>query len=339
MVSFLLFCSFVSFILLVLVAAMRPAHHQLSLFELERRVSGGDKVAKKALIREKALKDIRSLQVIIVSLLLISTVLLVVQAFGWLVGIAVALLISLIYSPLAKLKLIRRLADKIYLKIDQKLVLLVRKLPLVFKIINNVLPSDLETIQAINSREELQYLVAQSGSVLSLDEKNLITNSLSFPEKTVESIMIPRSMIDYIRQKEFLGPLTLDDLHKKGHSRLPVIASDIDHIVGILNIKNLLALDIKKSTTAEKAMDKKVYYIRQDHNLQHALTAFLRTKQHLFIVVNQFRETVGLITLEDIIEALLGRKITDEFEAYDDLRAVALRNPKANNQPEKSENV
>jgi CBS domain containing-hemolysin-like protein len=136
-----------------------------------------------------------------------------------------------------------------------------------------------------------------------------------------------------------LGPLTLNDLHKTGHSRLPVINGDIDHVVGILNLKGLLALDIKRSTTAEKAMDPKVYYIRADQVLQHALAAFLRTKHQLFIVVNEYRETVGLLTLEDAIEALIGRKIVDEFDAHDDLRAVALRNPRDNNRPNISENV
>jgi CBS domain containing-hemolysin-like protein len=86
-------------------------------------------------------------------------------------------------------------------------------------------------------------------------------------------------------------------------------------------------------------MKPRVLYIREDQTLQHALAAFLRTHHHLFIVVNEFRETVGLVTLEDVIEALLGRKIIDEFDAHDDLRAVALRNPRDNNEPEKGQDV
>jgi CBS domain containing-hemolysin-like protein len=146
-------------------------------------------------------------------------------------------------------------------------------------------------------------------------------------------------VIDTIHHNEFLGPLTLDELHKKGHSRLPVIKHDIDHVIGILHLQSLLALDIKRSVTAEKAMDSKVHYIHQDQTLQHALAAFLRTKHHMFIVVNEFRETVGLITLEDTMEALLGRKITDEYDTHEDLRAVALRNPRDNNEPKDREDV
>ena len=56
-------------------------------------------------------------------------------------------------------------------------------------------------------------------------------------------------------------------------------------------------------------------------------------------MVNQFRETVGLLTLEDVLEALLGRKINDEFDAYDDLRQVAAYNPRKNNLPEAGHTV
>lgn len=78
-------------------------------------------------------------------------------------------------------------------------------------------------------------------------------------------------------------------------------------------------------------MDKKVFYIHQDQSLQQALAAFLRTRHHLFVVINEYRETVGLLSLEDVIEALLGRKINDEFDVYDDLRKVAEVNPQKNN--------
>ena len=106
-----------------------------------------------------------------------------------------------------------------------------------------------------------------------------------------------------------------------------------------MNLKNLLTLDTKHSSTAEKAMEPKVYYIREDQTLQHALAAFLKTHHQLFVVVNEFRETVGLLSLEDVIEALIGQKIVDEFDAHDDLRAVALRNPRLNNHPEKRQDV
>jgi CBS domain containing-hemolysin-like protein len=151
--------------------------------------------------------------------------------------------------------------------------------------------------------------------------------------------MTPRGVIDSISKNELLGPLVLDDLHRTGHSRFPVIENDIDHVVGMLHIHDLFSLDIKRSTTVEKAMEQRVFYIREDHTLEKALAAFIRTHHHLFIVINEFRETVGVLSLEDVVEALLGRKIVDEFDAYDDLRAVAERNPRGNNHPAKREDI
>ena len=108
----------------------------------------------------------------------------------------------------------------------------------------------------------------------------------------------------------------------------------------MLYVQDLLETsDRARVKTVKAAMDKKVFYIRQDQSLQHALAAFIRVRHHLFIVVNQFRETVGLLTLEDVLEALLGRKINDEFDAYDDLRQVAAYNPRKNNLPEAGHTV
>ena len=174
----------------------------------------------------------------------------------------------------------------------------------------------------------MQHLVAESDGVLTFNEKKLIVNSLSFNDQLVKTVMTARNDISSIDKSEFLGPLALNDLHKVGFSRLPVVDKDIDHVVGILNIKNMLTLDIKNSMTAEKAMDPKVYYIHESQTLQHALAAFLRTHHPLLVVVNESRETVGLLALEDVIEALIGRKIIDEFDSHDSLAAVASRHIK-----------
>ena len=77
--------------------------------------------------------------------------------------------------------------------------------------------------------------------------------------------------------------------------------------------------------TAEKAMDSGINYIRQDQTLNQALAAFLKTHKHLFIVVNESRETVGLLTLNDVIQELIGHPIIDEFDTHDNLHAVAKR--------------
>lgn len=339
MFTFLVICTVIVFLLLVGVSGTRPSRTTFSQFELERRAQQMDRHAKAILRREQLLSDVISLQRVLGALLLVVTVLLCVTTFGWLFGTAIALAVALEYGAVARLQIIQVQSQKLYERFEDRLLGFIEKHPLVFKLLRNVPAEATGRTATLDSREELQHLVAGSGIILTPDEKKMIVHSLSFGDQLVSSVMTPRSVIDSINKSEFLGPLTLDELHKTGHTRLPVIDGDIDHVIGTLHMQSLLALDIKRSVTAEKAMEPRVFYIRQDQTLQHALAAFLRTHHHLFIVVNEFRETVGLLTLEDVIEALLGHKIIDEFDSHDDLRKVALRNPRGNNHPEKREDV
>lgn len=338
MFIFLTILIIITFLLLLIVAAMQPSRSKYSLFELKRRADLGRKDAKFALEREAHLGDIVSLQRVVSSLLLVIVASLCVNNFGWFTGVLLALVITLGYGSMSNIGFIKLWSNKIYVRVEKPILNFIQKAPIVVNLLRSVPKEDIDEAR-VDSREELQYLISNSHDVLTADERRLIVHSLSFDEQLVSAVMTPRSMIASIKKTDFLGPLTLSDLHKTGHSRLPVIDEDIDHIVGILHISSLLALDIKDSMTAEKAMEPKVYYIRDNQSLRHALAAFLRTRHHLFVVVNEFRETVGLLSLEDVIEALIGQKIVDEFDKHDDLRAVALRNPGLNNKPEKCQNV
>jgi CBS domain containing-hemolysin-like protein len=293
-------------VLLIVVSAMRPQH-------------------------ETHAADIISLQRIIAAILLVADVLILVTAFGWGIGTVLALLLVLFYGALSRLSWVERQAGKLYRSWEPWLVEFSGSHPKVFATIR-VIPQTSAQYH-LASRDDLERLVGEAGHLLTTDEKKIITHSLHFSDIEVKSIMTPKSMIGSINKDEFLGPLVLSELHTKGHSRLPVIAGDIDHVVGVLHINDLLSLNDKQSETAEKVMDPKVYYIREDDSLQHALMAFLKARRHLFIVVNEFRETVGLITLEDVMESLLGHKIVDEDDSHDDLRAVAAKNPHGNNKP------
>jgi CBS domain containing-hemolysin-like protein len=322
--------------LLIYSESMFPPETDLSMFELERRRNKNVSDSPLIYERQEYVTHILSLKRVIVSLLLILTVIWSVWALGYLFGSLVALIIGLFYMSIARAHFIQVSSAKIYLRIEPALLDTIKKHPQFFKIFNM---NNHGIEQRLGSRQELEHLIETSHSVLSADEKKLIVNGLSFDERMVHEIMIPKSMIDVVNKTEFLGPLVLDDLHKTGHSRLPVIDKDIDHIVGVLHLEGLLALDVKRSVSAEKAMEPQVFYIREDQSLRHALNAFLKTRHHLFIVINEYRETVGLLSLEDVMEALLGHKITDDFEGHDNLRAVALRNPHENNQPKEAEDV
>lgn len=332
MFTFLVIMTVLVFISLIIVAGLHPTPQLVSQFELGRRARTS-KEAKLLHRRETLLPDIYAAIAAKTAVLLVGFIALSIVTFGWAVGLIVALLGTLLYPTIAQGGPIHRLSQKIYHRYEVPYLNGVEKLKPFFNVVRAVSVPHAEPYHRFDSREELQRLIAQSGDVLTADEKQLIVSSLSFRDELVESIMTPKSMVKTIKKSEFLGPLVLSELHELGHSRLPVIAADIDHVVGILHLNDLLSLDVQQSVTAEKAMEAKVYYIRHDDNLEHALAAFIESRHHLFIVINELRETVGIVTLEDVIETLIGRKIVDEDDNHEDLRSIATKNAAHNNSP------
>ena len=326
-VAIVTFCITVA--LLIIVASVSPRRTRISRYELDRRRTSGDKLAGEEFDRELVVDDVVALIRIVTALLLIFAVLLAVISFKWVIGSLVGVIITLIYGRLAQNKRIHVLANRLYQPYDSALIALIQHKPWIRKLLRNT--SGGTTDHSVGSREELEHMIDQSSRFLTLDEKKLLTGGLHFYGKTVGSVMTPRGAIAGVQKAELVGPLMLDELHRTGHSRFPVFDGDIDHIIGILQIRELLSLEDKKSQTAEKAMEKRVFYIHQDQTLGEALTAFLKTHHHLFIVVNGQRETTGLLTLEDAAAELLGYKVVDKFDTHDSLGAVAARESKLNN--------
>lgn len=323
--------------LLLAVASVRPRQPQMSRFEVVRLAGLDNETAKQDARRIDSFEAILTLQRVVCTILLIIVILMSVGLLGWFIGVVVAAVIALEYPTVARLPLMSRMVQRYYDHLEDRILRVTQTLkgPLaLFKAHPQTLDPPL-----ISSREELENSIATMTGGITQEEKNQLTHNLTFGSRLVSEVMTPRSAIDTVESSELLGPLALDELHKTGHSRFPVVEGDIDHVVGILYIQDLLTIKQQKSPTARDAMVSKVFYIREDQTLQHALNAFIRTHHHLFIVVNEYRETVGVVSLEDVMEALLGRKIVDEFDAHDNLRMVAERNPRGNNVPKSHTDV
>lgn len=127
-------------------------------------------------------------------------------------------------------------------------------------------------------------------------------------ELTVADIMTPRGQIASVKFDEFLGPLVLDELAQTEHSCFPVVQGSLDHVVGVLDISDLLALDDKRSSTAHERMDRKVVYVSAESGLYDGMETLLKSKRHLAIVRNDEKRTVGLVTLADILYKLFEEK-------------------------------
>ena len=161
----------------------------------------------------------------------------------------------------------------------------------------------------------------QVDSRISDNDLQIAQNALTYGDKLVRDILTPRRVAKMISATDTIGPVLMDELHANGHSRFPVYQDKTDNIVGTLYVRDLVAA--KTGGRVRDLMSKRVYYVQEEGTLDHILQAFLKTKHHLFIVVNNFEEMVGIVTIEDVLEQILGRPILDEFDKYDDMRAVA----------------
>jgi len=185
--------------------------------------------------------------------------------------------------------------------------------------------------------ELLQYQQAQPDNRVEKTELEIALHALTFGDVSVVQAMVPRRAVKMIAATEAVGTVLMSELHDSGFSRFPVYADKKDTIVGILYLRDLIRA--KSGGHIEKYMNAEVMYVHEEQPLTDALQAVLKTKRHLFIVVNSFEEFVGIITIEDILERAIGKPIIDEFDRYDDMRAVAARAAKKehtqNNEPER----
>lgn len=174
----------------------------------------------------------------------------------------------------------------------------------------------------------------QPDNRITSSEIDLLKHALSFGDKVVADVVVPRRSVHMVSSHETIGPLLMDELHKSGFSRFPVFAPEQpDTVTGTLYLKDLLRA--RQGGKVAGSMRSDVYFVHEDFTLHQALQAFLKTKHHLFIVVNSFEEMVGIITIEDILEQVIGKQIVDEFDQYDNIREVAARAAKKEHEARK----
>lgn len=163
----------------------------------------------------------------------------------------------------------------------------------------------------------------QPGNRISETDLELVSHALMFGEKLVSDHMTPRRAVKAIGINDSIGPILMSELHDSGFSRFPVYEGKKDNIVGTLFLKDLV--NTKATAKVRDVMRKAVCYVHEDQSLHDALQAILKTHHHLLVVVNDFEDYVGILTIEDVLEQVIGKAIIDEFDQYEDIRAVAQR--------------
>ena len=172
-----------------------------------------------------------------------------------------------------------------------------------------------EELLRIHSLEELDLLVRSSRAEGTLEEEDfsLLARSISFENKTAADALQPRTSLVAITREETLADMAMRAL-ESGHSRFPVFERDLDHIVGTVHIKDSYRFEpADRETTHVSQIMQEPLFVPESRDPASLLLEIRRTRKHLAIVIDEYGGTAGIITLEDILEEIVG-DIEDEYD-------------------------
>ncbi|HXJ34966.1 MAG TPA: hemolysin family protein [Candidatus Eisenbacteria bacterium] len=174
---------------------------------------------------------------------------------------------------------------------------------------------DIRSTTDAHSEEELRMLLAESHRVgtLSGEKRELLENIIDYTERTARHAMIPRGDVVYLSLARPLED-NVKIIAQTTHTRFPLATIDIDHVAGMIHVKDLfLRRDQLKSSEDLVDIKREILFVPESRPLDALLREFQQNRTHMAIVVDEYGGTAGMITLEDVIEEIVG-EIQDEFD-------------------------
>tara|TARA_B100000700_G_scaffold288942_1_gene345908 strand:+ start:1392 stop:2435 length:1044 start_codon:yes stop_codon:yes gene_type:complete len=180
-------------------------------------------------------------------------------------------------------------------------------------------------IETKASREELLAMAEISEDEGSIDEQegDIIENLIKLDDIPVEEVMTPRSVIFALERDSTVGEVV--EKHSPiAFSRIPLYEKDLDHIIGFVSRYTLVNKQAEDQFHVTlKDFIKPIHTVKEKESVSDVLDQFVKRRQQIFMVTDEFGTTTGLITLEDAIETLLGVEIVDEYDHVVDMRKLA----------------
>ena len=175
------------------------------------------------------------------------------------------------------------------------------------------------------SAEELSMMARlgmRSGHIKE-DRGLAIQNILSLGSKTAHDVMTPRTVVFALKSSQTVAEAR-EYKELFAYSRIPIFDDDLDDVVGVVHRREILATiaDDKFDVQLERLL-KPVSFVIESIALDRLLELFLEQRQHLFVVLDEFGGLSGVVTLEDVVEEILGKEIVDEFDEVTDTRELA----------------
>ncbi|KAF0095224.1 MAG: hypothetical protein E1N59_1270 [Puniceicoccaceae bacterium 5H] len=175
--------------------------------------------------------------------------------------------------------------------------------------------------------EEIRLLAERSAKMgaLSDSERDLISNALSLDDRRVEDIMTPRTVVMFLRDSAKVGEV-MTDFRNIPFARIPVYEENIDNVVGMVRRRDILeAYGEDQEETTMRDLMRDAVFVPETASALDAMQLFLRKHQQIAVVVDEFGSTAGVISMEDIVEQLLGDEIYEHSDVAVDMRELAKK--------------
>jgi putative hemolysin len=164
------------------------------------------------------------------------------------------------------------------------------------------------------SEEELLDLVA-GHAALTDEERDIVEEVFNASERQVHEVMVPRTEVDFMDASLTVGKAIALAI-EKAHSRYPVVRGSSDEVIGFIHVRDLLDTSLANSSAKIQELARNIMYLPGTKAILPALTEMRKQRQHLAIVLDEYGGTDGIITLEDLVETLIG-DIRDEYDSDD----------------------
>jgi len=173
-----------------------------------------------------------------------------------------------------------------------------------------------EELESIHTTEEIGAMITESakGGMIDKFEHLLLEGAVKFWERDAASVMVPRP--DLVAVPVDVTPAKIEEIIlDTGHSRLPVFAQDLDHVIGFFHAKDLLKVkESDYSRPLPRALIRQMLVVPESRQLHPLLLDMKRQRGHFALVLDEHGGTAGIVTLEDLVEELVG-EIRDEYDA------------------------
>ena len=171
------------------------------------------------------------------------------------------------------------------------------------------------------SHEELRTVVAEAGALIPKRHKRMLMSVLELQDVTVDDIMVPRSDVVGIDLEDDWSDI-LDQITGSQHTRLPVFRGDLDDVLGMIHLRHVARELVEGELTREKlvALVRDPYFVPEGTPLHTQLLNFQRARRRIGFVVDEYGDIQGLVTLDDILEEIVGEYTTDPANVYRDVQ-------------------